>query len=207
MKKYKYATFNPYIYNQIPKGIKVLDVGCATGLLGKKLRKQKPPQYLAGIEKDKQMAKIAKRFYHKVIICDLEQIKKLSFKKKYFDVIVLSDVLEHLKDPLLTLKTIIPYLKENGFLLISVPNIAFISLRLALLFGKFDYDSKGGLLDERHLRFFTRSGIIRLLKQANLKIIFLNGYNLVKPRFYFLKILGLFFPTIFSLQFLVKAKK
>ena len=207
MKKNKYATFNPYIYNQIPKGIKVLDVGCATGLLGKKLSKKKPPQYLAGIEKDKQMAKITKRFYNKVIICDLEQIKKLSFKKKYFDVIVFSDILEHLKDPLLTLKTIIPYLKENGFLLISVPNIAFISLRLALLFGKFDYNPKGGLLDEAHLRFFTRAGLIRLLGKANLKITFLKGYNLVKPRFYFLKILGLIFPTIFSLQFLIKARK
>lgn len=200
-------TFNPYIYNQIPKRARVLDVGCATGLLGKRLKEQKSPIFLAGIEKDRKMVKIAKHFYDTIIVADLEQLNSLPFKKKFFEVIVLSDVLEHLANPLLTLKTIIPYLKNDGFLLISVPNIAFISIRINLFFGRFVYSAKGGLLDETHLRFFTRQAVVDLCQQAGLQIVFLKGYNLVRLRFFFLKILGFFFPTIFALQFLVKAKK
>ncbi|PIS08806.1 hypothetical protein COT75_04990 [Candidatus Beckwithbacteria bacterium CG10_big_fil_rev_8_21_14_0_10_34_10] len=205
--KFKYNTFNPYIYNQIPKGARTLDVGCATGLLGKTLKAHKSPKFLVGIEKDKKMAKKASRFYDKVIITNLDQLNNLPFKKDFFDLIVLSDILEHLKNPLFTLKAITPYLNSSGCLLISVPNIAFISVRISLLFGMFEYNLKGGLLDEAHLRLFTRLGLIKLLKQANLKIISLRGYNLVRPRFFFLKILGKLLPTVFSLQFLAKAKK
>lgn len=205
--KFKYDTFNPYIYKQIPEGIKLLDLGCATGLLGKKIKQKKTPRFLAGVEKDKKMAKTANRFYDEIIVGDIEQINRLPFKKKYFDVIVASDILEHLKQPLTTLQKIIPYLKDNGFLLISVPNIAFIGIRLSLLFGRFDYDARGGLLDETHLKFFTKTGLFKLCQQAKLRITYFKGYALVRPRFLFLKILGWFFPTIFSLQFLIKAKK
>lgn len=206
-KTFKYEIFNPYIFNIIPEGTKVLDVGCATGLLGKKLRQEKNPEFLAGIEKDLKMAGAARRIYDKVIVIDLEEIKSLPFERKYFDVIVCGDVLEHLGDPLHVLKNLSQYLSERGFFLISVPNVAFASIRLSLLFGKFDYNPKGGILDESHLRFFTRKSLIDLLEKAGLRIIFVRGYNLVRYRFFFLKILGLLFPTLFSIQFLAKAKR
>lgn len=121
--------------------------------------------------------------------------------------IICGDVLEHLRDPLKALRFLTSYLSERGFFLISVPNIAFISIRLSLLLGKFDYNPDGGILDETHLRFFTRKSLVDLLKRAGLKIIFIRGYNIVRPRFFFLKFLGWLFTTLFSIQFLVKAEK
>lgn len=206
-KKLKYETFNPYVYAQIPEKARVLDVGCATGLLGQRLKKEKNSQFLAGIEADPELASEAEKCYDKVIVTNLEGLTPLPFEEESFEIIVCADVLEHLKDPLEVLRKLSRYLKKNGFFLISVPNIAFVTIRLNLLFGRFDYNQKGGLLDSSHLRFFTRNSLRKMLKDADLGIDFVRGYNLVRPEFWFLKILEKISPTLFSLQFLAKARK
>jgi 2-polyprenyl-3-methyl-5-hydroxy-6-metoxy-1,4-benzoquinol methylase len=176
-------------------------------LLGKRLREGKKISFLAGVEKDPGMAEIAKNEYDEVIMHDLEEDGDLPFEKGYFDVIICADVLEHLREPVEVLKKLSAYLSETGFFLISVPNVAFVTVRLSLLLGKFNYSPQGGILDATHLRFFTRESFIETLKKANLKPFYIRGYNLVQPNFFFLKILGSIFPTLFSIQFLVKAKK
>lgn len=206
-KKLKYETFNPYIYAQIPEKIRVLDVGCANGLLGQRLKREKNPQFLAGIEADPELAAEAEKYFDKIILTNLEELTSLPFEEESFEVIVCADVLEHLKDPLEVLRKLSRYLKKNGFFLISVPNIAFVTIRLNLLLGRFNYNRKGGLLDSSHLRFFTQKSLWRLLKDVDLGIDFVRGYNLVRPEFWFLKILGKLSPTLFSLQFLAKARK
>lgn len=205
--KYKYDTFNPYIFDGIPKGKRVLDIGCGTGLLGKKLREEKGSIFLGGIEKDPGMAELAKQSYDRVITLDLDRDGELPFERGFFDVIVCADVIEHLSNPLRVLKNLSPYLSKEGFFLFSVPNVAFASVRLSLLMGRFDYNPDGGIMDETHLRFFTRESFIRLLKQAHLEPFIIQGYCLVRPIFFFLKMLSFILPTLFSIQFLVKARK
>jgi 2-polyprenyl-3-methyl-5-hydroxy-6-metoxy-1,4-benzoquinol methylase len=201
---FRYDTFNPYIFAEVPEKIRVLDVGCATGLLGKRLREEKGC-FVVGIELDEKMAQEARRHLNQVIIADLDEPFVLN--SSTFDVIVFSDILEHLKNPAGLLKKLEHNLSDDGFYLISVPNIAFIKVRFDLLLGKFDYNSRGGIMDETHLHFYTRKTLLDLLKNVDFEAIFLRGYNLVKPRFFFLKILGHLFPTVFTIQFLVKAKK
>ena len=48
-----------------------------------------------------------------------------------------------------------PALKENGQLVVSLPNVANITVRLALLFGRFNYADRG-IMDRTHLHFYTR---------------------------------------------------
>jgi SAM-dependent methyltransferase len=90
-----------------------------------------------------------------------------------FDRVLLLDVIEHMKDPGRLLAECQPALKENGLLVVSVPNIANITVRLKLLFGKFDYQERG-ILDKTHLRWFTRRTARRLLEE--------NGYQIVEER-------------------------
>src|SRR5207248_2616993 len=75
-----------------------------------------------------------------------------------FDAILFADVLEHLRDPAALLKRVRPLVAENGVVIASIPNVAHASVRLALLGGSFRY-REWGLLDETHLRFFTRHGV------------------------------------------------
>jgi hypothetical protein len=80
------------------------------------------------------------------------------------------DVLEHLKRPGKVLEWVRPYLADNGYVLASIPNIAHISVALELLNGKFDYRPVG-LLDDTHLRFFTKKSILSLFRNAGYEII------------------------------------
>lgn len=90
-----------------------------------------------------------------------------------FDKILLLDVLEHLGDADEVLGGVAALLKPSGRLLISVPNIANLSVRFMLLFGKFEYRERG-ILDQGHLRFYTRKSIRSLVES--------RGYQIVRER-------------------------
>jgi len=79
-----------------------------------------------------------------------------------FDLIVLGDVLEHLPDPSSVIRGLHSLLNPGAKILVSVPNVAHISVRLQLLFGRFSYQHRG-ILDHTHLRFFTRRTLTELL--------------------------------------------
>jgi hypothetical protein len=61
-------------------------------------------------------------------------------------------------------------LTPQGLLLVSVPNVANITVRLSLLFGRFEYAERG-ILDKTHVRFYTRKSARRLLQLAGYKIV------------------------------------
>ena len=57
----------------------------------------------------------------------------------------------------------------GGCVLISVPNIAIWSVRLELLFGRFEYQDTG-TLDRTHIRYFTQRTFGRFARKAGLEI-------------------------------------
>jgi len=58
-----------------------------------------------------------------------------------FDVVLLGDVLEHLVHPEQVLRRLRPMLKQDGYAVISLPNVVHWLTRLKLLSGRFDYES------------------------------------------------------------------
>lgn len=84
-----------------------------------------------------------------------------------FDVVILADVLEHLRRPDAILARIrdAGILREDGTLVISVPNASHQSVISELLVGDFRY-AETGILDETHIRWFTLTSLRRLLEQA-----------------------------------------
>ena len=95
--------------------------------------------------------------YKNVYEGDIETLDFNRHAHKY-DVVVFSDVLEHLQTPERVLEKIPSLLKDKGKMLISLPNVAYYSNRLALLCGRWEYRDEG-ILGRTHLRFFTmRSG-------------------------------------------------
>ena len=146
--------------------VRILDVGTASGYLGKVWRKK--GHAVTGIEFDPVLAQHAADYYDAFEIADLESFD-FPYRRE-FDYIVFADVLEHLRDPAAVLRRCIPALKESGKIIVSVPNIANWVIRLSLLFGKFDYADRG-ILDRTHLRFFTLGSIGRLMAEVSCDVL------------------------------------
>jgi SAM-dependent methyltransferase len=82
---------------------------------------------------------------------------------------VAGDVLEHLEEPGRALGLLRRFLKPDGVLLVSLPNVANVTVRLSLLLGRFDYAPRG-ILDATHLRFFTRRTGRALLESHGFRV-------------------------------------
>jgi SAM-dependent methyltransferase len=147
----------------------VLDVGCGAGQNGA-LAKERGA-HVTGIEGWAPSAAVARTRLDEVIDGDIEKdeaAKPLAGRK--FDLIVFGDVLEHTKEPRAVLERFLPLLEEGGRVILSLPNVAAWPVRLGLLAGRFEYEDTG-ILDETHLRFFTRRTAVELAERAGLEIL------------------------------------
>lgn len=149
-------------------GKRVLDVGCATGYLAAALIERGCG--VTGIELDPEAARQAEERGVRVFAGDVENMDlDEHLSGEVFDVMIFGDVLEHLRDPLRALRRLEPFLREGGHVVASIPNVAHGSVRLALMQGRFRYQ-RLGLLDDTHLRFFTRESVERLFEDAGFLI-------------------------------------
>ncbi|MGC8736069.1 MAG: glycosyltransferase [Dissulfurimicrobium sp.] len=149
------------IAKQVRHGAKVLELGVASGYFGRFLVEQLDC-IVDGIEIDPLMAEIARRYYRKLIIGDLENISLSDQIDTDYNYIICADILEHLKEPSQVLENLKSFLKRDGEILISIPNIAYAGAVIAIISGDFPYRDEG-LLDKSHLRFFTLKSFLRML--------------------------------------------
>ncbi len=147
--------------------ISLLDLGFGSGDLVRRIRPR--CRYLCGIEADAEAAREADDVLDDVYVGDLSEGLLRSWASS-FDVIVAGDILEHLSRPETLMAPIRSLLAPGGILLLSLPNIANVTTRLALLAGRFDY-SERGILDRTHLRFFTRASARDLLVSYGFRIV------------------------------------
>lgn len=153
------------IADQIPPRSTVLDLGCGTGALGRYSRNAAGIT-LDGVTLSEHEAALARPFYRTVLVLNLDGTElSQHFAVSSYDFIVCADILEHLAHPEHLLKQLDPLLCGGGRLLVSVPNAAYCGLIAELIEGEFHYRPEG-LLDETHLRFFTRRSIIRQLQRT-----------------------------------------
>jgi 2-polyprenyl-3-methyl-5-hydroxy-6-metoxy-1,4-benzoquinol methylase len=142
----------------------LLDVGAAHGYLAEELRAQ--GFQVTGIEANRVLGEEAAKHCDDFLLLDLDG--PLPAFAEPFDVIVFGDVLEHLKNPAAVLRALTASLREEGAVIISLPNVANLYVRLSLLCGRFDYQDRG-ILDRTHLHFFTRKTFREFLTDAGLE--------------------------------------
>lgn len=172
-----YDNANPKIVGLYKMETNILDIGCSTGLLANVLKKINPLAKITGIDISEEVGEKAKLALEEFYCLDLDYDKLPDFKKK-FDLIILGDVLEHLKRPDKLLQNLNKILNKNGEIIISLPNIAYYKIRIKLLFGFFNYRDTG-IMDRTHLRFFTQKTIKDLITSS--------GYQIEEERFIFNK--------------------
>ncbi len=147
--------------------MKILDVGCGEGLLGKRLL-EKGAGEVVGIEIAPEICGIARGNLTNVICGNIEDMA-LPFEEGYFDCIIFADVLEHMKEPLSLLKRLRKNLSDSGVVVASIPNVGYYGILHMLSQGHWTYQDSG-ILDKTHLRFFTRKEIGTLFADAGLEI-------------------------------------
>jgi predicted TPR repeat methyltransferase len=158
------------VRRSVPAGARLLlDLGAAGGELGAELRDRF--QKTIGFEYDADRIGQLRQHFDSVVIANLETVPRLP---RNVDVIVLADVLEHLRNQREVLQRVREALAPGGLLFISVPNIANITIRLGLLFGIFQYRDRG-ILDETHVRFYTVRTIRQEMENAGFEISSVHG--------------------------------
>jgi SAM-dependent methyltransferase len=121
---------------------------------------------VTGIEIDALAAEHARPYCDQLIVGDIEALdldQVIGLQR--FDVITFADVLEHLRDPITALSKVRPLIADGGYVLASVPNIAHCAVIYEMAHGRFEYRSLG-LLDDTHIRFFTRHSVYQTFEQA-----------------------------------------
>lgn len=155
-----------YLLNYGVKGKRILELGVGDASLTRRVTANGAT--VDGLEFDNTYIEQAQPYCDKIFIGNLDQIETMDIGNDY-DIIVAADILEHLVDPEYVLSKLKTHLKKDGLLVVSLPNVANIYVRMSLLFGRFNYHSKG-LLDKTHLHFYTISTASSMLAKTGWKI-------------------------------------
>ncbi|MFJ8650496.1 methyltransferase domain-containing protein [Streptomyces sp. NPDC093546] len=155
----------------LPPG-RVLDVGCSGGLFAERL--EALGHTVTGIdcvEVDGVRERCSGGFHR----ADLEEgLPDAVHEAGGFDYVVAGDVVEHLSRPERLLAELRDVLRPDGHVLLSVPNFGHWYSRLRVALGIFDYDRRG-ILDETHLRFFSRASLRRTVRSAGYDVLSLRA--------------------------------
>jgi len=157
-------------------GLKVLEIGCGEGDTGRALLEIGTARKLSGVEMVASRAERARTVFDDVRIGNVEEME-FDWEPGEFDCLVFGDVLEHLANPWGLLKRLRPFLADDGIAVASVPNVKHLSVVANLILRDEWRYVESGVLDQTHLRFFTRSSAVSLFSES--------GYStdLVRPSF------------------------
>jgi 2-polyprenyl-3-methyl-5-hydroxy-6-metoxy-1,4-benzoquinol methylase len=182
------------ILNQITPNSTVLEFGPAMGRMTKYMRETLECKVYI-VELDEEGFNSAMQFAEEGYLGNAELIEwKGKFKDLKFDYITFADVIEHLKNPEEVISNARTLLKDNGKLILSVPNVANNAIIIDLINNKFNYRNIG-LLDNTHIKFFTYYTLHELFAKCNLVVTeeratyaqpneteFLNNYSMVSKQ-------------------------
>ena len=137
---------------------RVLDVGAGVGATSAWIRERFPGCSTVALEGEASAAAELRTNVDEFRIVDLNLALPDVGSP---DLVLLLDVLEHLMDPWDVLRRVTAIMAPHGTVIISLPNIAHLSVSLPLfLRANFAYQG-AGILDRTHLRFLCESPSLR----------------------------------------------
>ncbi|WGI17639.1 class I SAM-dependent methyltransferase [Methanonatronarchaeum sp. AMET-Sl] len=175
MKAHKYRFEK--ILDRLPessKELNLLDIGTTPFTL---FLKEKYPDYeISTLDRTDLMENRCKEKDIEFKSCNLDKVS-IPFEDNQFDIVIFTEVLEHIfAPPSKVLNEINRILKNNGKLIISVPNIASLHRRVKLLLGRNPLPhpdnqfKKDWVHGHGHLHLYTRKELISILKDSDFKI-------------------------------------
>ncbi len=146
----------------------VIDIGCAAGATGARVKELHPGARVIGLETHVGAAQAASAVLDQVIVDSIEtaDLREHGIAPGSVDVVIAGDVLEHMINPWRVLDRLRPFLSSRGRVIASVPNARNLALLGELVDGgEWRYECSG-LLDITHLRFFTVKSLGRLFQET-----------------------------------------
>jgi 2-polyprenyl-3-methyl-5-hydroxy-6-metoxy-1,4-benzoquinol methylase len=159
---------NTLLLRHVGAGKNVLELGCSTGYITRGLLRQGCT--VTAVESDPEAARIAAGTGATVLNRDLNCAAWAEGLKPDFDVVLMGDVLEHLRYPKKVLQQVRPLLRSGGYAVICLPNVVHWVTRLQIALGQFNYQPTG-TLDATHLRFFTLSSARQMVEGAGFRLL------------------------------------
>ncbi len=150
---------NSSAFRAVPKNVRILDVGCGFGQsLGYHTARGCD---VYGVEADENIRRVADKFGFKVHVGLFDDTL---YEAEFFDYVTMDQVIEHVTDPLSTLKGVGRILKHGGIAILSTPNAGGWG---ATLFGRrwINWHTP------YHIQFFTRCSMLLAAKQAGLQVV------------------------------------
>jgi 2-polyprenyl-3-methyl-5-hydroxy-6-metoxy-1,4-benzoquinol methylase len=189
----------------------VADLGANRGVLSAQLARRVAHVTSADIEAPTQAGDA-----HPIAL-DLNADFDVELGRRRYDAVLALDVIEHLDSPEEAVRKIAAILKPGGVLYASTGNIAYVVLRLSLLFGQFNY-GKRGILDLTHSRLFTIYSFRKLLTNGGFAVETVRGFGppirdmvgesaTLRVADATSGALGRWWPRLFAFNFLVVAQK
>jgi SAM-dependent methyltransferase len=137
---------------------RVLDVGCGDGSALQSLRELGDWE-LCGVEFDAGAVRKAKA---RGLDVRPGELSDAGFSNASFDLVRMGHVIEHVLDPVQTVRSVFDHLRPGGYFVGETPNTDCLDFRL---FGKY----WGALHIPRHLTFFNRASLRSVLEGAGFR--------------------------------------
>lgn len=142
----------------------ILEIGCSNGATGALALAEGKCRRYCGVELFPEPAAVARERITEVVEGDVEHVE-LPWPAGSFDALILSEVLEHLRDPWAVLERLRPLLRPGALVFASTPNVAHREIIVMLLKGRWELQSYGPL-DATHLRWFSPASLRRAFEEA-----------------------------------------
>lgn len=142
----------------------VLDIGCGRGGVSRELKRRCPGLTSVGLDAFRDAGHDYGAIFDRFEQVDLER-DTLPVDLATFDLVMLLDVMEHLRDPAALLDRVVPGTAPGCLFLVSLPNFHYYSNLLTIVrSGRFPY-AESGILDRTHVRFFGMEDARELLSE------------------------------------------
>jgi 2-polyprenyl-3-methyl-5-hydroxy-6-metoxy-1,4-benzoquinol methylase len=148
---------------------KILDIGCGDGRLARAIRANCPDVIIHGCDLS-AVALARSEGLDRQYVVDFN-CEVLPEPGGSFDLVIASEVIEHLIQPDRILAELIRVLRQGGHILLTVPNVAFWRFRVQALCGHVPSVTA----DDRHLHSFDASLLEQLVRKAGLQVVWLTG--------------------------------